>query len=316
MLEYHYGWDRVSPFLRYILYNYLTKDRHGMEFLIEGTNDTVKKAVEAQLKFGGSLFSEIIKSHKSSDTAVILGSGPSIAQINSDRWDNLMQFDTFGFNQWVAHWYAPKFYIFQSEERYNRYVATLKLFEMKQQEYKNTIFLLRRNKFTQDIDLSQTQLSWIDIDKTFWLSELPFQARIKINPGDVFKFVESLGFLDFGRPTNIIPKMGAGGSLSLCLNIAYQMGYKKIILCGIDLRTPGHFWDDKDLKSEISGVKLVKPSQSGIERLTSRYTIGNSMLDWIDGFVSFSGKNAGVKVFVENKSSALYPKLEVYCDDE
>src|ERR1700732_770880 len=55
-----------------------------------------------------------LRKWQNSDTLFILGSGPSINQISSERWAAISHHDTIGFNFWLYHRFVPKIYFAES----------------------------------------------------------------------------------------------------------------------------------------------------------------------------------------------------------
>src|SRR5439155_19880810 len=95
------------------------------------------------------------------------------------------------------------------------------------------------------------------------------------------------------------------------LTFAFRLRYRKIVLCGVDMNTNDHFYDDPVLYPGAGwGMELrsADPVNYGWKY--------DDQLPWMvrQPLVVYEMKRllldpAGIELYVENRSSALWPKL-------
>jgi hypothetical protein len=91
------------------------------------------------------------------------------------------------------------------------------------------------------------------------------------------------------------------------------MGYKRIVLCGVDLTNQQYFYQDPDLYRDIAGLQFSPPQ---VPHVTS------VPIDWrvpVSGVIRQLRREildpAGVEIYVENRSSGLWPEVPEMPDD-
>jgi hypothetical protein len=99
-------------------------------------------------------------------------------------------------------------------------------------------------------------------------------------------------------------------SLTSMLAFALKLGYKRIVLCGIDLKTPDYFFQNRTFYTE----SWEPPAE---ERTGSHFT--EIPLTWklpVTRAVAVMKQQllepAGIELYLENETSALWPMLPVF----
>ena len=231
--------------------------------------------------------------HKGSDTAIYFGCGPSINDITKDDWKILKKYDT-----WVSNWFlyhefiVPNFYYLSIDKEHI-------------QEFKK-LFAEKRNKFDNTIFLSTTIHSGtikrhrvVDKFITYKIHQPRTKAELRrkgINTLNDYKPMVDGKIYFYGN-----------AHLTFLFALMWLMGYKEIILYGVDLNDRRYFWHDrKDVhwrwnrETRINQGKVKDPD-----------TVHPSSL-YMNFFLRHFTKKYISNVYVGNKKTLLYPDILQY----
>jgi hypothetical protein len=298
--------SNFNSFLGRKIVKYLDIDKHGLSFTIEAAIDMFENA-DFDNKTGLSkLYDESILSYKKSDTLVILGSGPSMADIDSSTWEKLSQFDSVGFNYSLFLPFVPTFYLLQDDG-----AGMSKALALQGTKYRNTTILYRRSRFGYDsLDWNGLELSEIRKSVIYSICEYPISDTSDISPATYYRFMEIQGLLSHGKIGRFVPKWRC--SLGLLLSLAYQMGYLNIVLCGMDMESNAHFWNDSKFSYLYDNNLLYIPPDQPINQFTDIGQIGTTVPEYVVSFSDWARSRANVAVSVLSKRTVLYPDLPLY----
>lgn len=251
---------------------------------------------------------EDLRQIKRGDTVYILGSGASINGIAQERWDTIRRSDSIGLNFWLFHDVVPTIYYFELVEGHEteiiqrftsvanrvapRYRSAFKIAS----EFHNGLALLDGlgADFRVNLHAHLSVPAFIETDAQLAAS---------------VKLLKGVGVL---APSGALHNLFKhAGSLSAVIGLAIKMGYHRIVLCGIDLRSPEYFYQDP---SRYPGLATF---QSSIK--TDRH---ESIVPGLyrcaypaDKIVAALKRQVldplGIEMFVENAGSALYPTVPV-----
>jgi hypothetical protein len=272
-----------------------------------------RKALRAEYvrrKAGLPLLSMVdLKKYKRSDVLFILGTGPSINQISAQRWQAISQHDTLAVNFWLYHSFVPTFYVVESSSYGGlRDTVSRRITEVANRrgaEYGDTVKIIT--------DLYQPGRQWVfDLDRAFRKNlhvayDLPVPARTEEELEDGIRYLLDKGAFDAATRLRILFKYGQ--SLSLLLSFAFRLRYRKVVLCGIELNTDGHFYDDPELYPEAAWAKDDSRDNSSSWRYDDRFQWGIRQSSVACLMKRLLFDPAGVQLYVENRSSALWPRL-------
>jgi hypothetical protein len=242
---------------------------------------------------------------KRSDVLFILGTGPSINQISAQRWRTISQHDTLGLNFWLYHPFVPSFYVVESSSYGgDRDTVSRRIREVANRratEYGDTV------KFITD--LYQPGRQWVlDVDPVFRKNlyaayDLQIPARTEKEFEYGIQYLLQKGVFD--PATRIRALFKYGQSLLLLLTFAFRLRYRKVVLCGIDMNTNDHFYDDPELYPEAVWAKPSSASWGYDDRF--QWGIRQSSVACVMKRLLFDP--AGIQLYVENRSSALWPRI-------
>ena len=271
-------------------------------YTINELNGILKTNAKLASKGLGHPLTDEFRARKKSDTLFILGSGPSINDLSTQDIAIINQNDSIGFNFWLAHELVPKFYCFQHTSYNNN--ALYKLFQHRSEEYRNVPLIVRGSMLSSDPELCERMhRTYFSEHEIFLLNEYPIHSKFSGSIDGLIEYLVNLGLLDFGRMPGFTPKLR--GTLGLLICFGYQMGYKRIILCGIDMRDSTHFFDCDQYNDIRKKFALPAPGVSNIATMESRKYSNNTVSDYVAALSRFMGERGSCEIFVASKKSAL-----------
>ena len=267
---------------------------------------------------GIPIYKSDIQKYTSSNTLFILGSGSSINNVSKKKWEKIRKNDSIGLNRWPIHPHKPTLLVFELPWADNvEYTKEyLNLLRKTKKKYKDV------PKIIKGISLSSLKHVRFELIPDFLLDNLllasdtgfggivDWNSRPETNR-ELLGYLLSNGFFKTGYLGAQYKKRG---SVSFTLHLAKALGYKNIVLCGVDMDDRGYFftnndkYDDEDIpmhgKSNLhqgSIHKTVNPEYGQITLDKVILNMNNIVL-----------KKSNIKLFVESESSLLYPSLPLY----
>jgi hypothetical protein len=246
-----------------------------------------------------------IKATKTSDTVFLLGSGPSINSISNVRWEAIRRHDTWGYNFWPYHWYVPRLYFFEAIQRESyphTFKAYVKLTHEHGKRYEEVpkIVTELQNVPGNGI-LSAVAPEWKR--KLYAIVSTDVAARTPEEFVTAMRYLKSKGVFDPAWPWGRAFKYAS--TLSMLVGLAARLEYKRIVLCGIDLRTQEYFYQDADLYPDYAALT---PEPTHLRHMSFRDFEWLVKVDLVISVLSdIVLWPKGISIFVENRSSALWP---------
>ncbi len=248
-----------------------------------------------------------ISTLKNSDTLFILGSGASVNRITADKWDIVAQHDSFGFNLWHLHDFRPTLYTFEAMDlTLPLSVQVAEVFVARAHERPDYASV---PKIVTDLEPPRVELlerlpahfreNLYALQTTGVLARTPVELKRAVG------WLNSIGLWDEAAHIRRVFKFV--GTLSFLISLAVRMGYRKIVLCGIDLSTPGYFYQDEALYPGFEGFQSSPAGATHATLLPQRMSVG------IDVVVHELCRQVldprGIELFIEHRGSALHPML-------
>lgn len=293
----------VRRVLRIARVDHLYSDDH-LEYLVNTLVDQIQAFRDA--KYHGRIIDSSLLETKRSNTAFILGSGPSIGALTQSHFEEIETCDSFGFNDWVIHSFVPSHYVFQLTRPGPRRTTNIELLRSVRNDYTETEILVRGDHTfggpSSFIDIAEE----IFPSKEFWfLPELAIHSKVEIEPVLMMEFFAALGLLEHGVVGKAVPKWRS--TVGLLISLTYQMGYENIVLCGIDMKDSTHFFDESSYSDRTSGLNLTRLNPIGIFESESHSR--NTLSKYILNFADFAAKQSPAKVWLASPFSVLKGKL-------
>jgi hypothetical protein len=268
--------------------------------------------------------------YKSSDTLFILGSGGSINDISDEKWSHIDEHDSVGLNRWPVHSHVPTYHVFElppeSEGFWEDY---RELLNRRRHEYEDIPIILKDVARISDSIETHHLPEWL-VGNLIVSCDTNFGRAIH---ADVERNEKLLRYLDsrsyFSRDGDIKVLYRKRGSISYLIHFGIVLGYKKIVLCGVDMVDSKYFFDQKSDEYVRDDVPVptasASPEQSDNKQKGSVHRKEDSIHRTNDTSVSpltleqviYSMNDAvlernGVNLYVENAKSALHPNVPLY----
>lgn len=266
------------------------------------------RATAAALRAGLPLLESVdLSLWKTSDTLFILGSAWSINAISEERWQIIGKHDSVGINFWPVHPFVPRFFHFEDithDHHPVMYEALRSLLERRSEAYSNTL------KIITEVNPSSPKQTVFQLSETmkrhlYVAFSMPVAARNEEELRAGIKYMRSMGA--FLPHTNVSWLFKYGGSVIAMMTLGVLLGYKRIILCGVDLNKQDYFYHNRDRYPECADWEFVSRREA---HLTTR------RLPWLVPaqsavriFKELILDREDIELFVENRASTLYPAV-------
>lgn len=261
-----------------------------------------------------------LNKYKKSEKLFIIGSGFSLNNITVNQWKEINDSDSFGFNFSILNKdHIPTFYTCEALKPFNlnengmSYKGSLynSTFASRHDDYKNVI------KFVSDLDENNAE-HFANYGKEIIDENFHVVNTVNGVAGDSKQFNQLINYYKtkgiFDSKTHIDALFKFRATLCLAISFGISMGYKQIILCGIDLNDPRYFFQDLN-KYPIS-IKLENdPGNKSHSTITP-----NQLFVPIDKVIKELNENIcipkEIELSVQNPASVLSTILKVYKFDE
>ncbi|WP_218048969.1 motility associated factor glycosyltransferase family protein, partial [Curvivirga aplysinae] len=232
---------------------------------------------------------------KRSDTIFIFGSGGSISDINAGEWAEISKHNTLSFNNFfvqklididyhIVREIGDVDFIGYERNSFHKNIADV---INSSPYYENSVFCFQR-------------------DWQGWAAKFFVGSKILRRGTKIFPFKNKVR--GFHPPTDNI-KYGlthGPGTLTDCINLAYLLGFKDIVLCGVDLNDRRYFWMKPDMDYyEIDGLTIAGGETSANTVVSSEpHRTANSLIPFLQNWRNILAQN-DTTLYVQNPNSVL-----------
>ncbi|HEX6162996.1 MAG TPA: hypothetical protein VFZ31_06515 [Vicinamibacterales bacterium] len=230
------------------------------------------------------LTEEQLRRSRKSDTVFIFGSGGSLNEISDAEWRRIEAHDTFGFN-----WFVHQQFV-RSDFHVVREIGEWKDWRSDIRRYFDLID--SNPRFANTTFLVQTGFGGVNGNRAVWLQLLPKHRRVFLFRSHRGSRLPSTSLADGVAHTE--------GTLSDCINLAALLGWRNIVLCGVDLYNRQYFWLP-------SGEPRFGDSTTAGPHNTAIGGIVESMRVWREFY-----ERQGVSLYVYNPKSLLAEVLPIW----
>lgn len=229
-----------------------------------------------------------------SDDAVLLCTGASINEISKNTWGWILAQDTFSVNNFVYHpWVVPRYnhleiksYDFPYEQRY--------LNEKWNKGWKNVGFIFPSERADYIAScIGHSNEAKIYTYKYIRRGDHPkkqpgikIDAKFNVNDGNIYKSYDA--------------------SMTSIIQMIYLMGYKRIIIYGMDMISSEYFWTNMNIDVHDKWNKAREGKAMNLPHNASH------LKEYVISFNELHMKPKGREILIGNKSTALYPALKVF----
>lgn len=252
---------------------------------------------------------ENLQGEKSSDTLFVLGSGQSVAHYSNRQFEEISRHNSAGFNFWLLHEFVPTYYIGEFKPASVRSDILWKNLAIRAEDYRTTPIIFKYSStFWEERHLVPSQL-----EKTFVSSHLSVPGMTKKSHTRWMVLLDFLKMFSGFLPGGLI--LFRQASLSWLLAFALLLGYRKIVLCGVDLNSPKYFYDVDGGYCRSRRLCLPPPEFTSSVHPSNvpEYCTGNFTISEVIQVMNVVClKKRGIKLFVGAESSALFPSIPLY----
>lgn len=306
------NWSELVNFLSKLRNKLLTAPNYhdkSLKYLVSEMNGIHDGNQELICSGYGDEFSCEVRRFKKTDTLFILGSGPSINDLSEKDFDIIRNHDSIGFNFWMVHDFVPSMYCFQHTEYANGSIYSI--LNDKKKQYKDVPFFVRGSLIRKNLSFcAEMHQKYMDDLSCYFLNELPVHSKVAIDVIELIKFFQRLGHFEFGRISKFQPKWR--GTLGLLISLAYQMGYRKIILCGIDMKDSRYFYDHHSYDKIRMLYKLPAAGDHNILTMEDKSHSNSTVSNYVENLARFIRKENNVEMFISTSESVLSSVLPIW----
>lgn len=241
-----------------------------------------------------------MKKYKTSDTLFVLGGGPSILAMTKSHWAEVARADSLGLNSWLIHDFVPTFYTTEESHKHEAFIHNL---GVKADQYRDVPFIFKEMPLVKRPVPAMARLRNKFVSVEYGIKGWGAEPFAKMLRG-----LGASGFLDlpFVSPTK-------SASVDWSLFFARRLGYKTVVLCGVDLGVK-YFYE---LAAEEYLAKGLRIPDSGMAGRTVHTTMDPARCSLVISEVIRIMRRelldeAGVSVMVGTAASGLYPDVPVY----
>lgn len=236
-----------------------------------------------------------LRSIKKSDTAFILGSGASILKITN--WSLINDNDSFGFNFFCVNEFIPDFYFIEPSRDEAANSCYLKIINSKPEYFNKTTLFIRKRKYNKPITklLNRHQIKY----RIFKNTSLHTDSK-----NELYQIITK--YHDSYMNNFFHPSQGVASAERIVM-LAIRMGYKKIILCGVDLNNTKYFYEDPEYNSlRDNGLVPDSRQQGKVHKTNDKQSCFGRLTvsEVLEVYGKFFQKMGG-QIYVENPESAL-----------
>jgi hypothetical protein len=265
------------------------------------------RASRAGLRHVEVLDEATLRARRRSDRVFIFGSGYSLNDLTPEDWRHFEKHDVFGFSGFVHEsWARVDFHLIRG---WDEMPESLDRADRTIREYAELI--VGNPHFSETVFVVQGELRASFGNRLLADRLLPGGAR-------VFRYHTARRLDD--RPS---PRLSAGlshgtGTLGDCVNLARLLGWKDIVLVGVDLYDSRYFWGPADatLRFDDTGREIVVDTNDQGLRWNEPHKTGEFGVVRVLGAWAREFARDGVRLAVFNRRSLLAEVLPVYARDE
>lgn len=237
-----------------------------------------------------------------SDTVFVFGSGYSLNAITDPQWAHIAAHDVFGFNAfYYQHWVPVQFHLLRGglygELRWRQYANEVVEKIRTNERFRETVFVMQE--------------------------EFLASFTNQLIGHHLFPRVKGVLRYATAREAGTLPTTSVrdglrhqAGTLSDAVNCAFCLGWRHIVLAGVDLYDSRYFWLPPDQTATVDRANATvvgSPVNAlGGNRYDERhYTTRNGVVELMGEWRAFFDRH-GVRLSVYNPKSLLAGTLPVY----
>ena len=242
---------------------------------------------------------------KTSDTLFVLGSGTSINRIPPEHWEAIRRADSLGLNRWIFHAFVPTMLLYESSAPGTDGAQAEHAWRLRRAEaYRKTLKIVTDFYGLPSVEHFGFSEAWKQ--NQFVAHTLLTFAR---SNEEFARSVRLLAAFGAFRPQRRVSRLFKHcGTLSTAITLAVKMGYRRVVLCGIDLTDSYYYFHDEKLYPDVPRLGLAEAKE--VHPTMTRFAWGNTPIDTVLAELQRQVlAPAGIELYVQHERSALYPRI-------
>ncbi|HCX34295.1 MAG TPA: hypothetical protein DHV08_12650 [Rhodocyclaceae bacterium] len=177
---------------------------------------------------------------KKSDTLFILGSGDSINEIRAQEWSQISSADSLGFNGWYLHAFVPSVFVTEPGKDLDQLALEYASIEKRYAGRDTPILIKDMERYRRE-----EMASILEVMPRRLHPRIALTWDWELREDDPARFSARLARLArLGIVTGAgYPVIRTRSSVFYLLVLALRAGYRRIVLCGIDLNGSEYFYE-------------------------------------------------------------------------
>lgn len=256
---------------------------------------------------------------RTSDTLFVLGSGSSVCDLPAGAWDEIAAADSIGINFWVLHQFVPSAYTTEWYTNDDKRTAWLEAVDARRDEIAEVpIFFRLPARRVNDRQRGSLRLRPADVTarlpawhrKTRITNDLNILPIRPVHLRRLFRTFDRIGLLNHRRRTVYLPV--ARGTVLWAIFFGYRLGYRRIVLCGVDLNHTEYFFH-RPGGGRVEGLRVPAPYQHGERHRTDDPSLKGSPMSALVAAVNDAVLAPhGIRLEVGHPRSALAEFLPLH----
>lgn len=252
---------------------------------------------------------------RTSDTVFVLGTGASINRFPEDWWKVIRRHDSIGMNFFLLHEHVPTFHVMENAGQERRKLLEIRY--ARRQDYAGVPLIMKTQ--LSNLSLRRVGTRFDDLmalhpavrANTYFSVDFLAPGTTVSEAAASYQHLRQLGFWTPKPRFTMLSKRR--GSVTYIINLAVRAGYRRIVLCGVDLNHTEYFYDSR--REELEAAGLPVPINDEIGQVHSTNDPANhpvTVSDVILAIKEVALDPAGVDLLVAADTSALHPALSLF----
>ena len=251
--------------------------------------------------------------NKNKNKFFILGSGPSIRDLNFYKFREISKNISVGINKWIFHRFIADFYLLElKSNKYNERQG----FKDINYKYRDRITTLLKNKKKKPVFMIYcSKYNLYEMKEWSRIAEHPrvfFYEYLRpniIKKNIQLEFFKTLEHIIQSSKKSNVCSLGIGSSIERAVSISMILGFAKIILLGVDLKNRKYFWN-KNTKN-FKGLN-VQQKGSGFHKTATKGFLNFPIQKSLLIMDKVARKKFNSKILIATNKSLLSSKLDRY----
>lgn len=237
-------------------------------------------------------------------TAFILGTGATVNRLGPNHFKTISESFSIGINQWAVHDFIPDVYLYEFDED----SAIEDQFLRSDVIEASPLILVLRMRSENELEIVRGRRV-LEGQRFRIYGRVNVWSRTTRNTPKEWDFLLRKAFTD--PDFSILPDNGA--SVARALSIAVSLGFRRIVMLGVDLANTSYFWQEDDQFLIRRGLSTLISGQKGVIHETMETS--NRALSIADFFESISKwmfESRDISLFSGSATSALAKFLPIF----